>query len=406
MASGWTLVANEVNAGDDNDAAVRVLWVSTAFYPEIAMGGNVTQAWEECRALARRGASVTVVTTRFGRSADAAHSYEGIEVRYHANTFGYVRSFSAALAIAAFRSASRADVIHLNSPWQLANPFAALGARGSRRPYVVSLRGTFMPWALAYHGWRKRPYYGVVESRVLAGAAALIASNPREADIARRRWPDTQVETLPGIVDVERMRTRPHGDLRARFGIPAQNPLVLFVGRNHPVKGLDLLIEAFRDVAARIPDAHLMVAGPDERGTSGDLVAAIRSAGIGDRVTLAGLLSEDDKVLAYHQADLVVMPSRQEGFGQVAAEAMAAGRAVIVTSECGIAPLVTEAGAGVVVPVSSAEIAQAIAATLADSSGRSRYGQAAASFAAARFSGDAIARRMLELYERAGSTRG
>lgn len=405
MASGWTLVANEVNAGDDNDAAVRVLWVSTAFYPEISMGGNVTQAWEECRALARRGASVTVITTRFARSADATHSYEGIEVRYHANTFGYVRAFSAPLAMAAFRSPSHADVIHLNSPWQLANPFAALGARGSHRPYVVSLRGTFMPWALAYHGWRKRPYYGLVESRVLAGAAVLIASNPREAEIARRRWPDTPVEALPGIVDVERMRTRVDGDLRARFGIAARSPLVLFVGRNHPVKGLDLLIEAFRDVAARIPDARLMVAGPDERGTSGDLEAAIRSAGIADRVTLAGLLSEDDKVLAYHQADVVVMPSRQEGFGQVAAEAMSAGRAVIVTNECGIAPLVAEAGAGVVVPVDSGAIGRAISDVLSDASARSRYERAAASFAAARFAGDVIARRMLDLYERAVSTR-
>jgi glycosyltransferase involved in cell wall biosynthesis len=383
---------------------VRVLWISTAFYPEVALGGNVTQAWEECRALARAGATVTVLTTQLTPDArPQTRIHDGVEVHYLPRTAGRMRAFSFALTRAALREPGRHDVVHLNSPWQLANPFAAIAARRTRTPYVVSLRGTFMPWALAYHGGRKRPYLALVESPVIAGARVIIASNEREATVARSRWPSASVDALPGIVDVARFRRRPEGDLRARFAIPPDAPLALFVGRNHPVKGLDLLLEGFRDATAAVPGARLIVAGPEEHGTQRELAEQVRELALSDHVSLAGMLTEEDKVLAYHQADLVVMPSRQEGFGQVAAEAMAAGRAVIVTSESGIAPLVAEAEAGVVVPVEARAIGAAIADLLADAARRERFGRAGAAFAAARFSGDAIARRMLDLYERSRS---
>lgn len=368
------------------------------------MGGNVTQAWEECRALARAGASVTVHTTQLaaGASANDAHRVvDGVEIHYHPRTAGYWRAFSLGLTLACLRAPRRFDVIHLNSPWQFANPFAALAAARARKPYVISLRGTFMPWALSDHWARKRPYFELVESRVLAGASAIVASNEREAHIARERWPSATVATIAGIVDVDRFRHTPAGDLRGRFGIGAAAPLVLFVGRNHPVKGLDLLIAGFQLVAARIPTARLLVAGPEHRGTHADLVQHVRAAGLTDRVVLAGMLSEEEKVLAYHSADVVVMPSRQEGFGQVAAEAMAAGRPVVVTSECGIARLVAEGGAGVVVPVEANPIGDAIADLLADPPRREGLGRRAAELAVARFSGDSIARTMLGVYERA-----
>jgi glycosyltransferase involved in cell wall biosynthesis len=343
---------------------LRILWISTAFYPEVAMGGNVTQSWEECRALSRAGASVTVLTTQLaaGAAEEQRNLRDGIDVHYFGRTLGYWRAFSIGLTRASLRPPRAFDVVHLNSPWQFANPFAALAAARARKPYVISLRGTFMPWALADHWTRKRPYLALIESRVLAGAKAVIASNERENQIARKRWSSSAVVTLPGIVDVERFGRRPSGDVRQRFGIAPDAPLALFIGRNHPVKGLDLLVEGFRRVAVNLPAARLLVAGQEHRGTNADLVARIRAAGLADRVVLAG--------------------------------------------ECGIAPLVAEADAGVVVPVDADAIGDAITAMLADATRRDLSGRRGAAFAYAHFSGDSIARRMLDLYERTISEPG
>lgn len=119
---------------------------------------------------------------------------------------------------------------------------------------------------------------------------------------------------------------------------------LLFLGRIHPVKGLDILLPAWRVVQDRFPDWKLRIVGPDNRGYLAQMQQLASDLGL-ERVEFSGVLYGTDKTLAYAQADLFVLPSHSENFGMTVAEALAAGTPAIVTKGAPWAGLVKhEAG--------------------------------------------------------------
>jgi glycosyltransferase involved in cell wall biosynthesis len=156
--------------------------------------------------------------------------------------------------------------------------------------------------------------------------------------------------------------------------LPARRKKVLFLGRLVRKKSPELLLEAFSRVVGGSPalDAHLVIAGPDGNdGTLGRLKTMVTRLKLGDRVSLVGPLFGEEKWAAYKDADVFVLPSQNENFGNTAAEAVAAGTPVIVTETCGIAPLL-EDGAGIVVPYDAGAIAGALAEVLGNDTLRAR----------------------------------
>src|SRR5262249_54056295 len=146
----------------------------------------------------------------------------------------------------------------------------------------------------------------------------------------------------------------PHRDLPARY--------VLFLSRINWKKGLDRLIDAWH----HIPDCPLVIAGNDDEHYQATLMERARALGIADRVLFIGEVRDEHKWAVYERAQLFVLPSYSENFGNVVAEAMAMARPVVLTPEVGIAPLVRAAGAGVVTDGAPEKLAAAIQELLAD----------------------------------------
>jgi glycosyltransferase involved in cell wall biosynthesis len=134
---------------------------------------------------------------------------------------------------------------------------------------------------------------------------------------------------------------------RAELGIRSDEFLILSMGRLHHKKGLDLLPNAISPLRA-LP-WRLVIVGDDEDGTRERLVCAIRSGGVSDRICLIGAVSPRTISRIYSAADLFVLPSRHENFGNVVVEAMACGTPVMITPEVGLSEEVSRAGAGYVV---------------------------------------------------------
>jgi glycosyltransferase involved in cell wall biosynthesis len=167
----------------------------------------------------------------------------------------------------------------------------------------------------------------------------------------------------------------PNGDLRARLEIPADAPLVLYVGRIAAGKGLDHLLAAVRE----LPEAHLVISGPDDRhGVSTNA----------DRVHTLPMTDEPPRRL-YPQADVFVLASEGESFGMVAAEAAAAGTPVIVSDRCGVAGFFEE-GEALVVPYERDAVVGAIKRVLSDGELRERLARGGPT-AARRTSWDHVA---------------
>ena len=124
--------------------------------------------------------------------------------------------------------------------------------------------------------------------------------------------------------------------------------IFLFLSRIHPKKGVDLLIDAFASVAASDPRLQLVIAGPDQLGWQTALQQRAASLGIADRITWPGMLSGDLKWGAFRCAELFCLPSHQENFGIVVAEALACGLPVAIAEPVNISTDVDKAGAGIV----------------------------------------------------------
>jgi glycosyltransferase involved in cell wall biosynthesis len=112
--------------------------------------------------------------------------------------------------------------------------------------------------------------------------------------------------------------------------------IVLFLGRIHPKKGCDILIEAFAQIASKDPALHLVIAGPDKDGWRSALEKIVHQSGIYDRVSWTGMLVGDLKWGAFHAADIFILPSHSENFGVAVVEALACGIPVLITDKINI----------------------------------------------------------------------
>ncbi len=174
----------------------------------------------------------------------------------------------------------------------------------------------------------------------------------------------------------------------------ARRPLLLFLGRVSWKKGLDRLVAAL----AEVPGATLAVAGNDEEGYRAHLERLAAGAGVAGRVLFLGPVHGAGKAALLRGADLMVLPSYSENFGNVVLEAMAAALPAVVTPEVGLAPVVAESGAGLVAEGDPPRLAAALRALLADPDRRRAMGERGAAEAARRFGWDTIAARMEEVY--------
>ncbi|MEP0764481.1 MAG: glycosyltransferase, partial [Chloroflexota bacterium] len=169
-----------------------------------------------------------------------------------------------------------------------------------------------------------------------------------------------------------------------------------FLGRLHARKGLQLLLPAFAGALKHVPEARLLVAGPDE-GMLAALTAQARDLALGERVLFTGLLTGPDRLAALAAADLFALPAVGEGFSMAVLEALACGLPVLLTPGCHF-PEAAEAGTGVVVPREVEPLRAALATLLSDADQRAAMGRAARDLVAARYTWSQIVAQMEAAY--------
>ena len=381
---------------------VRVVHVCAYFAPAFVYGGPPRSILALCRAQRDAGADVRVVTTSANGDGEVSEEviargeYEGIPVRYCCRAWPrsifYAPSFSSVVAT----ELRDADVLHIHGLWNAAVWSAAAAARHHLRPYVLSPRGMLAPAALAHDAWRKRLVYPLADRRVIRDAARLHATSQLEFEELTRLTDPGRVAFVPNGVELPRVRTVDQRAARERFKVPVEAPLVLFLGRIHPIKRLDLLAAAFGRVVQQHPGAHLVIAGPDEDGHRAQ-VAPLFTA-FGDAVTWTGRVDEAGKQELLNAAAVLVMCSDAESFGMSVAEAMAAGTPVVVTRTCPW-PDVESHHAGFWVEQTPDAVATGVNALLSDRSAARAMGCRGRSLVASQYSWPHAASALINEYE-------
>jgi glycosyltransferase involved in cell wall biosynthesis len=322
---------------------MRIIFVTPYFYPAWQYGGTPRAAYELARALVRRGNSVTVLTTdsagnvRLETKGDSpsVQKIDEINVCYYpnlSNRLAYDQRIF--LPMRLFRDLSRylgsCDVVHIHEFRSFLTVAAARGARRLGVPYVVSPHGGLRHLGKEY---LKRAFDQMWGDSILQNAAAIAVVSEVERNEALTRDNASRVKLLPNPIVVEDYASLPQrGALRAKYGIT--DPIILFLGRLHWVKGADLLVRALA-ILNRERKVHLVLAGPDD-GQRSFLERLVQDERVEGRVTFAGFITGREKLEALVDADVVAVPSRSEVFSITTVESLLCGTPVVLSSTCGL----------------------------------------------------------------------
>jgi len=380
---------------------MRALFATPAYWPAVAFGGPIWMARELTEGLVRRGHAVDVLTTSL-RSIDeppaerlrtTVRELGGVIVHELATPLRYRWMGVTPSLPLALRALPRPDVVHVFGFRDVVTTTTAAWCRLREIPYV------FEPLNMVKPQFRnlplKRAFDRVLGDPVVGGARLVVANSEHE-----------RAQLIELGLAAERIVVRPNGFpapheeragvLRPRIGLSPETPLVLNVGRWSFKKGLDLLLDA----VAGIPDLHVALVGFDDGdGTRAELERRRERPELAGRVHLIPPFDEQQPRELYGDADVFVLPSRDESFGMVAAEAAAAGVASVVTDQCGVAELL-RGRAALVVPVSAEAIRGAVERLLADPGLRATLG-AGGREVAAETSWDSVVELQEAYYRRA-----
>ena len=362
---------------------MRILNVTQSYAPFFEFGGPPAKVKALAEGMARRGHDVTVLTADWGLEKRMAGvpgaprveaspfgrrtRVNGVTAVYLPN-WAHVRALSWNPALGRYLRArfGEFDVAHLFGLYDLLGPRVAQEARRRKIPYVVEPIGMFLP--IVRNVGMKKAYHALYGRRMLEGAEAIVvtAEQERQEVLSGGFSQKKVILRRNGVEAPESLPER--GNFRRSQGIPSGQLSILFLGRLSQKKSPDLLLRAF----AGLPDAsaHLTYVGPDESGMRERLQVGARDLKVGARVHFVEALEGERKWEAYRDADVFVLPSQNENFGNTAAEAIVAGTPVIVTEKCGIAPLLGEAG--LVVKHDEQALRAALSAVLHDAALRER----------------------------------
>jgi glycosyltransferase involved in cell wall biosynthesis len=229
------------------------------------------------------------------------------------------------------------------------------GLRQTGIPYFVFPHGMLDPYfRRAYPGkhLQKLACWLAAERRVLRDARAVFFACEQERAKARRTFhPYACNERVVGLgISPPPPQRATSSGLFTRFPELMGKRIVLFLGRLHPKKGCDLLLESFARVAQLDGRLHLAIAGPDEGGWQAGWQRLAQRCGIAARVTWTGPLYGDLKWDAMRAAEVFALPSHAENFGIAVAEALGCGLPVLISDQVSISPDVEADGAGLVAP--------------------------------------------------------
>lgn len=301
-----------------------------------------------------RGVSVEVATLDAPNSGEFLYDYPAPVHALGPSRGGY--RYNSKLVPWLKKNHSRFNAVIVDGLWQYHSFAVWRVLADSRTPYFVYSHGMLDPWfkhAYPFKHIKKWLYWPWAEYRVLRDAMAVLFTCEEERQLARRSfWLYQCNEAVTSFGT-----SFPPNDISAqKEAFLSKHPqlrnkrIFLFLSRIHEKKGCDLLIDSFAKVCHNSPDLHLVMAGPDQTGWKANLTQQAERLGISDRITWPGMLQGAEKWGAFYAAEVFCLPSHQENFGIVVAEALGCGKPVLISDKVNIWREIEADGAGIVRP--------------------------------------------------------
>lgn len=376
-----------------------------AFYPASAYGGTVEVAYRLSKELVKRGHEVTVYTSdtldKNHRVKKFFSEIDGIKVYYFrnlSNRLAWKRFiFNPTMIYYLNKEAKNFDIIHLHGSRNFQNILAYFFSKKYAVPYVLHAHGS-----LPKIGKQslKNLYDILFGYKILKTASKVIALTNIEAnqylDFA---VPNEKIMKIPNGIDLSSLSNFPQkGLFKQKFKIDANTRIVLYLGRIHEIKGVDILIKAFVNVVESVDKVILVIVGPDD-GFLDKIRTLIRTLKIDTNVLIVGPLYGKDKFEVYVDATIVVVPSRYEIFGNVVLESYSCYKPVVASKVAGLQEIVLDEKTGLLVkPGDVAELSSSILRLLSDEKNIVRMGILARRLIEKKFRIEEITKKLENTY--------
>lgn len=348
-----------------------------------ASGGCARVTYEISKELVRRGHEVTILTTDMHQPK---HRYIGEQIEYidgikvircksisNYLAWKYKLYFSPGIIFYIKKHLKEFDIVHLQDLISIHAIYTNKYCNKYNVPYILTTHGS-IPWLLE-NNRVNHLYFDNWGKNILFSAKKIIAlTNNEYHQIKSTGVINKKIKIIPNAIDLSDYENLPsNGTFKSKFGIHPNQKIILFLGRIHKIKGINLLLDSYAEIIKEIGNVKLVIAGPED-GFLNTLEKQIVDLNLVDKVLLTGPLYDQDKLSAYVDCDVYVLPSIYETFPMTVLEACACGKPVIITDRCGIADIVNNS-VGLVVKYDKTELKNAILKILSDPDLNIKFGQ-------------------------------
>jgi glycosyltransferase involved in cell wall biosynthesis len=389
---------------------MRVLHFIPVYKPAWQYGGPVRSVSTLCESLAECGDQVVVATTNAGmggqngiaRKLNQPLDVDGVKVFYYPRdpVPTYIESIS--LRRHVYELAANADLVHVSGVWQPLTLSVTRAAQLAGKPYICSLRGTVNPWAWSHRTYKHKLYWYLIESKQLAHASALhvTSETEREDAVTYKVGSGQKIIVVPNSIKCsEFVRDEQLAwDFRNSIPLSKHQKLILYFGRLHEKKGIDLFLYAAADVLRNTDEWKFLIVGPSEQGYGDKLKVLVQALGLTNSVLFLDLIQGRDRLAVLSAADLFVLTSHNENFGMSVVEAMAASAPVLISESVGISKEIVADKAGCVTKLDIESIRSELVGLMKSDDLRSFYAARGCSTARSRYDRSSVANLMRSAY--------
>jgi len=348
--------------------------------------------------MARLGHQVRIIATDRGFTLERRQYPSGVEIETLPGSWPAFFGTSWPLRQRLRQVIPMADVVHLDSLYLFHDWVAGRYCWYFHKPYIVRPHGSLDPFIYRRHRWRKAITEVLFQNAVLQRAAGLHYTTVEEWELARPHALNSRGSIIPMGIDLDGYeRLPPRAALRSRYPAIGNRKVVLFLGRLSFKKGVDIVIEAFAEVARERDDVFLIIAGPDE-GVEGDARLRLARHHLTEKSYFTGMVSGEEKRLILSGSDVFLLPSQSENFGISVIEAAACGIPVVISDRVNLQRDFLAAEAGLAAPPSAREFARHLRFLLENPSVAIELARRGAELVRRRFTWDALGAQYEAMY--------
>lgn len=385
---------------------MKILQVTNLFSP-LYSGGFSGILYHLSKELTKRGHEVTIYTSDYKLDKEWAELLRQSEVEvFPFKTWLNLAGLHITPGIigSAAEQVKHFDVIHMHNYRTFQNIVVHHYAKKYDIPYALQAQGSLLTFF--YKGMLKKIFDTIWGHGMLTDATRVVAASRMEASQYESiKVGENKIEIVPFGIDLSEFDNLPErGEFRRKYSLDDNQRIILFLGRIHKIKGLDVLAQAFADLSKSLNEARLVIVGPDA-GYLPSLKELIADLQISAKVLFTGPLYGQEKLRAYIDADVFVLPSFYEDFGITVLEACACGTPVIVTDRCGIADVINRQ-AGFVVPYDKKELQHALLHMLENDKLRREFSEKGKLLVREKFDWEKIAEQVERVYSTVVEKRG